>query len=397
MTVADALPDRGKTRHVLFVQATDAASYPPIIHAAGLMAEAGWRVCVLSAPIAGTRLEFPYHPRIDLRLTALRPSHVMTRTAYAAYTAAAVRLAVERRPEIVYASDPLGAGPGVLAARLAGALLVYHEHDMPTPGALPPFLARLRRLTVRRAAAVIFPNETRGCIAQAELGFPADRLHTVWNMPRRCELPAPEAVPDKPLLLYYHGNISPVRLPEAVVEAVRQFGGRARLLIAGYEAPGAAGYLKRILRHCQPGPDSPVQYLGPIPRNELLGVAARAHVGLAVVAGGTDDLNIRYLTGASNKAFDYMAAGLALLVSDLSDWRSMFVAPGYAVPCDPVSLASVKTALSWLIDHPGVRKDMGARSRAKIAAEWNYDTAFRRAIGTVIDTPAMLARRAAGP
>ena len=33
--------------------------------------------------------------------------------------------------------------------------------------------------------------------------------------------------------------------------------------------------------------------------------------------------------------FDYMAAGLALLVSDLADWREMFVARGFARACDP--------------------------------------------------------------
>ena len=120
------------------MQAADAAAYPPIIHAASLMAEAGWRVCVLSAPIAGTGLEFPRHPGIDVRLTATRPSHVMTRAAYAAYAAATARLAIRLRPDVVYASDPLGAGPGLLAARLSGARLVYHEHDTPNPGRCTP-------------------------------------------------------------------------------------------------------------------------------------------------------------------------------------------------------------------------------------------------------------------
>ncbi len=376
-----------RARRVLFVQAADAAAYPPIIHAACLMAEAGWLVSVLSAPICGSGLAFPRHPGIELRLTATRPSHVMTRAAYAAYASAAARLAVGLRPDLVYASDPLGAGPGLLAARLAGAALVYHEHDTPKPGALHPFLARLRRAAARRAAAVIFPNEARARIGRDELGISQSRLHVVWNMPRRCELPVLENKPDDPLLLYYHGNVSPVLLPETVVGAVRQLGGRARLLIAGYEAPGAAGYIEHLLRRGRPEPDSPVRYLGPIPRSDLLGVAARAHVGLAVIPRDTDDLNLRHLTGASNKVFDYMAAGLALLVSDLPDWRAMLVDPGYALPCDPADPASIKAALGWLIDHPEARGEMGARGRAKIVADWNYDTAFRRVIGLIVDRP----------
>jgi len=385
MTAVEAAPYRERTRSILFVQAAEAAAYPPIIHAASLMADAGWRVCVLSAPISGTGLEFPRHPGIDIRLTATRPSHVMTRAAYAAYVAATARLAIRLRPDIVYASDPLGAGPGLLAAQLTGARLVYHEHDAPNPGTLHPWLARLRRVVARRAAAVIFPNEARAAIARDELGFSNDRLHVVWNMPRSCELPMREEGPDEPLRLYYHGNISPVLLPETVVEAVRQFDGRVRLLIAGYEAPAAAGYIRQLLRPGRPGPDSLLRYLGPIPRSDLLGVAARAHIGLAVVPNDSDDVNIRHLTGASNKAFDYMAAGLALLVSDMPDWRAMFVSPGYALPCKPADLASVKAALGWFIDHSKARKDMGARGRARIAADWNYDTVFRRAIGSVID------------
>ncbi|MGE3781984.1 MAG: glycosyltransferase, partial [Alphaproteobacteria bacterium] len=348
MTGVAVAPNRAFSRRVLFVQATEAAAYPPVIHAASLMAEAGWRVCVLSAPVAGSGLEFPSHPRIALRPVAARPSHVMTKAAYAVYTAAAARLALGWRPDLVYASDPLGAGPGLLAARLAGAALVYHEHDTPNPGALHPFSARLRRAAARRAAAVIFPNEARARIARDEIGFPTERLHVVWNMPRRAELPVPRDKPDTPLLLHYLGNVSPVLLPETVVDAVRQLGGRARLSIAGYEAPGAAGYLDRVLRHVEPGSEPPVRYLGPIPRGDLLGVATRAHVGLAVVARGIGDLNIRHLAGASNKVFDYMAAGLALLVSDRPDWRTMLVDSGFALSCDPADIGSIRTALGWL-------------------------------------------------
>ena len=163
--------DRVRRRLVLFVQAAEAAAYPPIIHAVGLMAEAGWRVCVLSAPIAGMNLEFPPHMGIELRRTAPRPSHVMTKAAYAAYAAATAGLAIGRRPDIVYASDPLGAGPGLLAARLSGARLVYHEHDTPNPGRCTPgWRASAER---RRAgpAAVIFPNEARSRVARDELGI----------------------------------------------------------------------------------------------------------------------------------------------------------------------------------------------------------------------------------
>jgi spore maturation protein CgeB len=90
----------------------------------------------------------------------------------------------------------------------------------------------------------------------------------------------------------------------------------------------------------------------------------------------TSDVNMRNMTGASNKPFDYMAAGLALLVSNLPDWREMFMVPGLARACDPADPDSIDTTLRWFLDHPEKRRTMAELGRSKIEAEWNYDTAF---------------------
>jgi glycosyltransferase involved in cell wall biosynthesis len=369
-------------RRVLFIQATEPGVYPPLIHASMLMAEAGWEVTFLSAPYEGNRLELARHPRIAVRAIPTRPSHVMSKAAYLGYVVAAARLALNLRPDVVYASDPLGAGPGLLAARLAGARLVYHEHDSPAPGSLRPSLARSRAVAARRAELVIFPNQGRARIAQTELGFSADRLRIVWNMPRRAELLTLVGPSETPLVLYYHGTITPDRLPLAVVEAIRRLGGRACLRIVGYEAPGAPGYIKRLL---EAGGDCLVEYAGLVPgRVDLVAMAGQAHVGLALIPRHSSDLNIGHMTGASNKPFDYMAAGLALLVSDHPDWRDMFVTPGYARACDPTDPRSIATALTWFLDHPAERRAMGVIGRAKIETEWNYDTAFAPVVSALM-------------
>jgi hypothetical protein len=50
------LSSGGENRCVLFVQATNPGAYPPLIHASMMMAEAGWEVTFLSAPIDGDEL-----------------------------------------------------------------------------------------------------------------------------------------------------------------------------------------------------------------------------------------------------------------------------------------------------------------------------------------------------
>lgn len=372
---------------ILFIQATDAATLPPIVNAAILLAENGWNVTVLTAPLAGKKFAFPPHPAIDIREMPVRPTHVMSKLNYLHYSASALWLARSIRPVVVYASDQLGAGPGLLAAKASGARLVYHEHDSPALGTTGSVLRRLRAAAARQADLVIFPNEERARFAQAEIDFAANRLRVIWNLPRKSEMPSIAAGDADPMVLYYHGSITPERLPPTVIEAVCRFDGGVRLHVAGFEVPSSDGHIDRLVRLGTTDKGEPlVRYLGLAPlHSDLLAAAAHAHVGLALMPPSSSDVNMQHMTGASNKIFDYMAAGLATLVSDLPDWRRQFVATGFARPCDPTSVDSVAAELSWFRDNPDLRCEIGARSRAKIQADWNYDTAFAPVIRSFQD------------
>jgi glycosyltransferase involved in cell wall biosynthesis len=378
------LSSRGRNRRVLFVQATNPGAYPPLIHASTLMADAGWEVTLLSAPIAGNWPAMPSHPGVTVRAVGVRPSHVISKLNYAVYATAAARLALRLRPDVVYASDPLGAGPGLLAARLAKATLVYHEHDSPSPGMLHPVLARSRAAAARAARLIVFPNDERARVAQSELRFAEDRLHIVWNVPRRAELATSAATAGPPLMVYYHGSITPERLPETVAFAVRRMAGRVRLRIAGYEAPSARGYVWHLVgSDADAAADALIEYIGSLSRADLLAEAARAHVGLSLMPFNSGNLNMSHMSGASNKPFDYMAAGLALLVSDLPDWKTMFVDPGFGLACDPTDADSLSAALGWFLDHPAERRAMTNAGRHKIEVDWNYDTLFLPVLTTL--------------
>lgn len=366
-------------RRILFIQATEPAAYPPLINAAMLFADAGWEVAFLGAPSADKDLALPAHSQIRRFDIPVRPSYAVTKADYARYCASSLRLARSLKPDLVYASDPIGALPGLLATWASGARFVYHEHDSPNrESELNPLFRRARRAAVCRAEKIVFPNRGRAEAAQFELRFELERLSIVWNAPSKAEIIAETPVrPLDPFVVYYHGTITPDRLPETVAEAVARLGRPACLRIAGYETPSGYGYIERLeSRFGRFGEGGVIEFIGQIDRSRLLSEASKAHVGLALmpIAGG--DINMQCMVGASNKAFDYMAAGLPLLVSDLSDWRETFVSSGHALAVDPASSMSVAAALQRLTDHPAFRAEMGARNRAKIAADWNYERQF---------------------
>jgi glycosyltransferase involved in cell wall biosynthesis len=348
------------------------------MNAAVLMAESGWNVSVLTAPIEGFDLAFSEHAHIEIHAMPERPSHVMSKLNYLRYTARALQLARTMRPDVVYASDQLGGGAGLLAAKATGAHLVYHEHDSPEPDAAWSLSRSLRTASARRADAVILPNAERGRLAQAEIGFSMNHLHIIWNMPRKSEVPSVAVKADQPMIVYYHGSITPERLPLTAIDAVCRFQGAVRLRFAGYEVAGSEGYIRTIEQHGIAQSGEPlVQYLGQVPsHSDLLAQASQTHIGLALMPPSGGDVNMQNMTGASNKVFEYMSVGLAALVSDLPDWRREFVTTGFARACDPARVESIAAALSWFRDNPGLRREIGERNRAKILADWNYETAF---------------------
>ncbi len=202
---------------------------------------------------------------------------------------------------------------------------------------------------------------------------------TVWNCPLRDEVrPARPSGGTPDLQVFFHGSIVPARLPASIIQAVAQLPSRVSLVVAGYETTGHAGYSEELLRLAeQLGVTDRIRFVGQVPtRDELLTLCATCDVGLAFMPTQTTDLNEQAMVGASNKPFDYLACGLALLVSDRPDWRAMYVDRGVARYCDPLSASSLAGELQWFLDHPAQRVAMGERGREKILSDWNYESQF---------------------
>jgi glycosyltransferase involved in cell wall biosynthesis len=207
----------------------------------------------------------------------------------------------------------------------------------------------------------------------------------VWNCPRRDEIAdlnpdqdQDRSDQDPQLIIYYHGSITPARLPSELIVAAARFGGAVRMRVVGYEAPGRIEYIRELTAlAAKNGAAGIIEPLGTIPlRRDLLRSASRAHVGLSLMPRQSKDINMQHMVGASNKPFDYMACGLPLLVTDLPEWVSTFVEPGYACACKPDDPDSIEVELRWYLDHPEERREMGRRGQDKIRQAWNYESMF---------------------
>ena len=373
-------------RRILFVQYTNPAAYPPLEHSSRLLASAGWQVLFLgSGSLGANALCFPPHERIEIRQIPFSPAGWRQKLHYARFGLWVWWWTLRWRPDWVYASDLLACPVALLLSVLPGVRVIYHEHDSPA-SSQGSFFQKLslwaRHRLAHRAEMCVLPNQKRAEHFNAEVALSAINGHqsmaVVWNCPSLEEVSTPRLAHDSgDLWVLYHGSIVPSRLPIAVLEALVLLPERVKLRVIGYETVGHQGYVSLLNEKArQFGIGDRLEFLGPMPRKELLRLCRKCDVGLSFMPKKSEDINLQAMVGASNKPFDYLSCGLALLVADLADWRQVYTDPGYGLACEPSDPQSIAAALQWFLDHPDEMREMGERGRRKITAEWNYERYF---------------------
>lgn len=369
-------------RRICYVQYTNPAGYPPLEHSARILADRGWEVLFLGIGASGAAdsFQFAQHPRIRTERWHYSGPGWRQKAHYAGFCLWTVWRVWRCNARWIYASDPLACPAAWLASCLPGRRVIYHEHDSPSVNDASPFFRRIlgaRRRLCQRAAAIVLPNAERARVF-TEVVRPVCPVLTVWNCPERSEVCASLSMSSAEPVLFYHGSLNASRLPLAVLHALALVPGRPRLHFAGYTTSGHRDFLDTFLvEAARLGLADRVQYLGaPATRTELLRLCSQASLGLAFMPIASGDLNMRAMTGASNKPFDYLACGLNLLVSDLPDWRAMFVAPGYARASDPADPVRIAQDVRWFLDHPNEAATARNRGRQRILDEWNYERQF---------------------
>ena len=367
---------------LLYVQYTNPAEYPPLEHSSRIFAREGWEVLFLgTTSLTGEVIQFPPHERIAVRLLPFCTPGLRQKLHYLWFSVWVVWWVARWRPEWVYASDVLACPIALLLSFLPILKVVYHEHDLPSPttrSAAIRLSLRARATLARRAAFCIFPNNARA--ARFSESFPdSSPVASVWNCPLLEEVgPQRGPIAAAQLKLFYHGTIVPARLPLTVIQALERVPDGVTLTVVGFETVGFLGYRKQLATEARRlGIEERLELVDPIPtRRELLDCCRRADVGLSFMPRESSDPNLETMVGASNKPFDYLACGVALLVSDLPNWRRAYADPGYGLACDPHDAASVATAIQWFLEHPEEVRAMGERGRLRVAAEWNYEHQF---------------------
>lgn len=304
----------------------------------------------------------------------------------AAYHVAGWRLVWRARPALVHANDYNTMWIGAIAKALRGSRLIYDSHELwADRNGRPewrPWLVLCEAFFVRVADATIATSPGHAAAIARRYRVPAPTV--VRNIPTARDAPPgpgedARGAPREggPRVVYVGGLMVGRGLEPAIAALALVPGARLRLI-----GPGSAPYRAALARHAQRcGVADRVTVEAPVAPGDVVDAIAGADLGLMLI----EPVCRSYELALPNKLFEYAAAGLPILASDLAVIGPLVRAEGIGAVVSPADVASIARAIVDLCD-----RDVNARTRAHVRAfarraTWDRERAVLEGVYGSID------------
>ncbi len=209
-----------------------------------------------------------------------------------------------------------------LASRIKRKPLVYDSHEYFTE--VPELIGRpfVRSIWVwiekKLVPRVSFAYTVCDSIAEVYSDLYKVDFKVIRNLPvcsqSGIQMQETDTKPDSVKIILYQGALNLGRGIEAAIRAM-QFLEGAELWLAG--DGDLTTQLKQMVAEMKL--DSKVKFIGRLPINELSRITRRADLGISL----EEDLGLNYRFALPNKLFDYIQAGVPVLVSNLPEMRKI--------------------------------------------------------------------------
>ena len=277
-------------------------------------------------------------------------------------------LAEARSPATVFHVHEAELLPFVLPLAARGRRVVYDAHEdtprqvfhqawIPRPAQRPASVAYagLEALAGRLCVGIVAATPT---IADR---YPEARTALVRNFPV-LDAAAVPPFDGREALVAYVGALTRARGADEMVRAAARLPEGARLALAGTAFPAALPDALAAL----PGADR-TDLLGALSRPDVAALLARARVGLVVLHPTP-----QYVDAYPTKLFEYLAAGLPVVASDVPLWRSVVDGVGCGLLVDPLDPAAIAAACTRLLTDDALAARMGAAGREAALARFSW-------------------------
>lgn len=303
-----------------------------------------------------------------------------TRYERATYTAWKIyRAALQEDAQLYHFHDPELMGVGI-ALRIAGKKIIYDIHEdlsqqITAKAWFPNFLKSALSRNLIGLIEQICAGILSGRVAATPIiasRFRSTNTVIVQNFPILEEFAQGEKIQytQRPMEIAYVGKITESRGILEMVRAVQLLVGYpdVSLVLGGrFSSPSLENEMRNL-----PG-WAHVEFQGWLDRSGVQSVLGRSRVGLVILHPTAD-----YLDSYPVKLFEYMAAGLPVIVSDFPFWRQILKEIRCGIFVDPLDPIAIAEAIRWIFEHPEEAQKMGSRGQQAVLSKYNWHSEARK-------------------
>lgn len=284
------------------------------------------------------------------------------------------RFSIEGKPKFIVAH---GLQEEWLALRL-GIPYAVHVHELYAPEdvtGLNHWIVSQEKTILEKAQFLIFAGKERADEYQRRHGFECP-VEVVFNGPRlrqaspKKDLREKFGLPPDSLLALYIGGLGHRNALEETILAMETVPKRVALLIAGF---GEADFEKRIQNLIQEKKlERRVHLLGKV-KDKWDWID---HVDIGICLYQPLELRLKFIAGASNKLFEFISAGVPVVVNSQPDFVKIVSHHELGVCATELTPNSIARALKRLVDDQSFRSGVASRAKQLHRDQFNFDKQF---------------------
>ena len=283
---------------------------------------------------------------------------------------------VKCSPSIIHANDLNALLPAYIASKKLKCIVVYDSHEIFTEN-IGIVSSWIRRTYWRIVERVIIKNVD---LVVSVSNAAAEYLSNLYNIPRPLVVTncSKKPIIDNTVIksdkfeVLNHGQFYEGRGYEIMVEAAKITDNNdINYVLRGF------GRLENSLKQIVLDNNlNNVKFAPPVKTTELISFARKSSVGLAI----TLPINVNFRLTVSNKIFEYIAAGLPVIMSDIPEHRYLNEKYNFGIILKANTAEALRDAVITLYNNKILYEEY-SNNAFKASNELNWESEFSKLIG----------------